>query len=117
MGKGPQALGTPQRHYKVWPGAKPRNMSMPEKGSLLIHQCELIRKPLLVKLIYIYIYIYIYIFNTSNLMTDQRNKYINRVNVPVDCGIVWCLIGNFDNYSIIFLGINYRTWKYSVDCD
>ena len=50
-------------------------------------------------------------------MTEQRNKYINRVNVPVDCGIVWCLIGNFDNYSIIFLSINYRTWKYSVDCD
>jgi len=25
---------------------EPRNMSMPEKGALLIHQCELIRKSL-----------------------------------------------------------------------
>jgi hypothetical protein len=27
-------------------GPEPRNMSMPEKGALLVHQCEVIRKSL-----------------------------------------------------------------------
>jgi hypothetical protein len=35
----------------------------------------------------------------------------------VDCGVKWCHICNFDNDSIIFLGINYRSRKYSVDRD
>ncbi len=35
-------------YYKgtIKSGPEPRNMSMPEKGTLLLHQCELIRKSL-----------------------------------------------------------------------
>ena len=35
----------------------------------------------------------------------------------MDCGVIWCLVCNFDNDSVIFLGINYRSREYSVDCD
>lgn len=38
------------------------------------------------------------------------------VSVPMDCGIVWGLIGNSDDYSVTFLCINNWSREHSVYC-
>lgn len=35
----------------------------------------------------------------------------------MNCGVKWCLIRNFDYYSIVFLGINHWSRKYAVYCN
>lgn len=35
----------------------------------------------------------------------------------MNCRIVGGLIGDFDNDSIVFLGVNDGAWKHVVDCD
>lgn len=38
-------------------------------------------------------------------------------SIPVDCGIVWCLINDFNYYSIVFLSINNWSREHVIDGD
>lgn len=47
--------------------------------------------------------------------STKRVVVENIRGLPVDGSIVWCLIGDFDDHSIVFLGINDRSRKHSID--
>lgn len=56
---------------------------------------------------------------TETVKTEPENKnngiQLSMVDLPVNSGIVRCLIGYFDNDSIIFLSINNRPREHSID--